>query len=143
MIIDSNLVFMDGPLTATQDSDSIALTSLFKPRRMDPIPMVLRVTEDFNNLTSLSIKLMESDSQNGTYTDVPAASMTILLADLKAGKKIGWRFLPHTVEKPWLKLACTVTGTAPTSGKIFAALLRECEEPYEAGMYINGGVVKG
>lgn len=143
MIIDSNLVFIDASLTATQDSDPIALTSLFKPRRMDPILMDMRVTEDFSNLTSLGIKLVESDSQNGTYTDVPAASMTILLADLKAGKKIGWRFLPQTVEKPWLKLVFTVTGTAPTSGKVFAALLREREEPYEAGMYISGGVVKG
>lgn len=143
MIIDSNLVFTDGPIVSTEDSDPIALTSLFKPRRMDPIPMTLRVTADFNNLTSLGIKLVESDTQSGTYTDVPAASTTILLADLKAGKKIGWRFLPHTVEKPWLKLVYTVTGTAPTSGAVFAALLREREEPYEAGMYINGGVVKG
>lgn len=143
MIIDSNLVFTDGPVNATSTSDSVPLTSFFKPGRMDPIPFMLRVTEDFTNLTSLTITLTESDSQDGTYTEVPAASMTIPLAQLKAGAALGWRFLPSSVEKPWLKLAYTVTGTAPTKGRIFAAMVREREEGYVAGMYINGGVVKG
>lgn len=143
MIIDSNLVFTDGAVVATSVSEPVALTSLFKPRRMDPIPMSVRVMEDFNTLTSLGLRLTESDTAEGVYTDVPGTSMTIPLADLKAGAKIGWRFLPQNVEKPWLKIAYTVTGTVPTSGKIFAALLREREEPYEAGMYINGGIVKG
>ncbi|MEG2173699.1 MAG: hypothetical protein RRY29_10660 [Desulfovibrionaceae bacterium] len=143
MIIDSNLVFTDSALTVTGTSDPVALTSLSKPGRMDPIPLIMRVTEDFNNLTSLSIKLTECASQNGTYTEVPAASTTLALADLKAGKKIGWPFLPSTVEKPWLKWAYTLTGTAPTTGRLFVALLREREDPYEAGMYISGGIVKG
>lgn len=143
MIIDSNLVFTDGPITATSSSELVPLTSFFKPGRMDPIPFALRVTEDFTNLTSLTITLMESDSQEGTYTEVPAATMTIPLAKLKAGAALGWRFLPNTVEKQWLKLAYTVTGTAPTKGRIFAAMLREREAGYVAGMYINGGVVKG
>ena len=44
--------------------------------------------------------------------------------------------------KPWLKLAWTVTGSF-TAGKIFAALVREDSEAYEAGQYINSGKVEG
>lgn len=143
MIIDSNLVFTDAPVTATGASDPVALTSLYKPGRAEPIPILVRVTEDFAALTSLTVKITECATKDGTYTDVPAASMTIPLADLKTGKKFGWRYLPANVDKPWLKLAYTVTGTAPTAGKVFAAIMREIEEAYEAGMYIDAGVVKG
>ena len=55
----------------------------------------------------------------------------------------GFRFLPRAVTKPWLKLVYTVTGTAPTTGKVFAALLREEQDSYEAGQYINQGRVIG
>lgn len=143
MIIDSNLVFADGPINSTSSSEAVPMTSFFKPGRMDPIPFVLRVTEDFTNLTSLTITLMESDNQDGSYTAVPAASVTVPLAQLKAGADIGWRFLPNTVEKQWLKLSYTVTGTNPSKGRIFAAMLREREEGYVAGMYINGGKTVG
>lgn len=143
MLIDSNLVFTDAPVTATGVSDPVALTSLYRPGRADPIPILVRVTEDFTALTSLTVKITECATKDGVYTDVSAASMTIPLADLKTGKKFGWRYLPANVDKQWLKLAYTVTGTAPTAGKLFAAIMREIEEPYEAGMYIDGGVVKG
>lgn len=143
MIIDSNLVFSDGAITATSVSDAVALTSLFKPGKAEPIPIVVRVTEDFTTLTSLTVKITEADTSGGTYTEVAGASMTIPLADLKTGKKFGWRYLPANVGKPWLKLAYTVEGTAPKSGKLFAAIVREVEEAYEAGMYIDAGVVKG
>ena len=64
------------------------------------------------------------------------------LADLTAGKSIGWRFLPPGVSKPWIKMVATPTGTF-TAGKIFAAVVREEEQSYEAGMYIDAGMVKG
>ena len=68
--------------------------------------------------------------------------MTVALADLKVGKTIGWRFLPAGVTKPWLKMVATPTGEF-TAGKIFAAVAREDDQPWEAGMYIDAGVVKG
>lgn len=143
MIIDSNLVFVDAAITATGVSEAVALTSLYKPGRAEPIPVLVRVTENFAGPTSLTFKLTECDTSDGTYTDVAGASMTIPLADLKTGKKFGWRYLPANINKQWLKLAYTVTGTAPTAGKVFAAIMREIDEPYEAGMYIDAGVVKG
>lgn len=143
MLIDSNLVFTDGPLTASGPSQAVPLTSFFKPGKAEPIPILLRVTENFVGPTSLAIKLTECATADGTYTDVSSAALTIPLADLKTGKKFGWRFLPANVEKPWLKLVYTLTGTTPSAGKLFAAVMREIEDGYEAGMYIDAGTVRG
>ena len=44
--------------------------------------------------------------------------------------------------KSWLKMVATPTGTF-TAGKVFAAVVREDDQPWEAGMYIDAGVVKG
>ena len=86
-----------------------------------PINMVIRVTEAFNNLTSLVVKVQESDSSGSGYTDV-AQTPAILLADLVAGYKFDLQWLPN-VEKRYCQLYFDVTGTAPTTGKITAYLV--------------------
>lgn len=145
MLIDSNLVLMDGTpiLGAPVTGPAVALTSLLKPGRAEPIPICAKVVgEAFAGGTSITFKLTQSDTEAGTYTEVSSSAVTVPLADLKVGTPIGWRFLPRGTSKPWLKVVATPTGTF-TAGKIFAAVVREDDLPYEAGMYIDKGIVRG
>ncbi len=141
MIIDSNLILFEGAVS-TKTGDAIALNSLQIPGKAEPILINIKATEDLAGATSVAIKLQQSDSESGTYSDVNGASLTIAAADFKVGKKFGWRFIPRSVVNPWLRLAVTVTGT-PTAGKLFCAISGFEDEPYEAGQYINKGVVVG
>ncbi len=144
MIIDSNLILFENKddIIKTATGDAIALNSLLIPGKAEPIPIMLRVKEDLEGATSVAVKLQQADSETGTYADVSGASLTIAVADFKVGKRFGWRFLPRSVTKPWLKLSVTVTGTA-TAGKLFACISGFEDEPYEDGMYIDKGVVEG
>lgn len=145
MIIDDNAVLIDGVAItdAAVTGPAVGLTSLLKPGRAEPIHVVAKVMDaDFAGGTSIAFKLQQSDTEDGTYNDVPGSSISVVLADLTAGKSIGWRFLPPGVSKPWIKMVATPTGTF-TAGKVFAAVVREEEQPYEDGMYIDAGMVKG
>lgn len=144
MLIDSNTVSLDSTsiLGAAVKGDGVGLTSFLNPGREEPIPVALKVVEDFSGGTSIEFKLQQADAKDGTYADVPGSAVSVALADLVKGRRIGWRFLPPGASKPWLKVAATPTGTF-TAGKVFAAIVREDILPYEAGMYIDGGVVKG
>ena len=145
MILDDNLISIeDGDLTgATVTGKAIALNSFQKPGRMGPIPFFVGVVgEDAAGGTSITIKLQQSDSESGSYSDVPGSSLTVALADMVTGKNIGWRFLPTGLTKPWFKVVSTQAGTF-TAGKLFAAVTTEDHLPYEEGMYIDAGVVKG
>lgn len=143
MIIDSNLVFFDSAEIKTATSDAVALNSMLKPGKTNrPIPLCIKLLGDPTGVTSLALKLTEADSEKGSYTDVPGSSVTITTADIKPGKVVVLRYLPAATAKPWLKLSATVAGSA-SEGKLFAAVVREDELAYEAGMYIDKGVVVG
>ena len=144
MLLDDNTVLLDSaPVQgAAVTGKAIALNALQFPGRSEPIPVTANVSETFAGGTSITFKLTQSDTQDGTYTDVPASSVTLALVDLTKGKTIGWRYLPFGTSKPWLKMVATPTGTF-TAGKVFAAVVREDDQPYAAGMYIDKGVVKG
>ena len=145
MLIDSNAVFFDSvPVPSGEVTGSaVGLTSLLKPGRAEPIHIcAMVVEEDFAGGTSIDFKLTQSDSESGSYDDVPGSEVTVPLADLKVGRTIGWRFLPAGVTKPWLKMSATPSGSF-SAGKIFAAVVREESQPYEAGMYIDAGRIVG
>ena len=145
MLIDSNAVLLDSVAVtdAAVTGEAVGLTSLMKPGRAEPICVAAKVVEaDFAGGTSIEFKLTQCDTEGGSYTDVPGSAVAVVLADLKMGKTVGWRFLPAGVSKPWLKMVATPTGTF-TAGKVFAAVVREDDQPWEAGMYIDAGVVKG
>ena len=143
MFYDSFNMFSDQQaITATADSTKkVHLGGLKLAGKMDPILVDIRVNADFNNLTSLAVKLQQADTESGSYTDVDAGSGAIPLASLKIGYKFSYRILPRAVTKPWTKLVYTVVGTAPTLGKVTAALVREEQDAYEAGLYIDKGRV--
>ena len=143
MLLDDNTIMLDSVaiLGVAVTSDAIALNALLFPGRSEPIPVTASITQAFAGGTSIAFKLVQSDTKGGTYTDVSGSSVTVALADLVKGKTIGWRFLPPGATKPWLKMVATPTGTF-TAGKVFAAVVREDEQSYAPGMYINKGVVQ-
>ena len=143
MYFDSLNMYSDQQaITATADSTKkVHLGGLKIAGKMDPIDIDIRVNADFNNLTSLAVKLQQADTENGVYSDVDGGSGAILLASLKIGYKVPYRILPRSITKPWTKLVYTVVGTAPTLGKVTAALVREEQDAYEAGQYIDKGKV--
>lgn len=141
-IIDSYLVFSDNAELKSGESDPVGLTSFLHPGRMTPIPFRVLITTPDAGVSKLEIMLQQADSRDGVYEDVPNACLAFEQADLASGKPLVWRFLPSQASKPWLRLEYAVTGGSG-SGRIFAALLREEELPYETGMYIDKGVVEG
>ena len=141
MIIDDNLVLYEGTPTAGA-GDAVALTSFLNPSKQDPIPVILKCTQNLAGATSVAVKLQQSDTKTGTYVDVPNSTVTIPTASFKVGNRVGWKYLPNGTTKQWLKLHVTVTGTL-TAGKMFCAISGFMDEAYEDGMYINKGEVIG
>ncbi|MGE4416815.1 MAG: Bbp16 family capsid cement protein [Marinobacterium sp.] len=81
-----------------------------------------RVSEAFNNLTSLGVKLQTAtDAAFTTPVDLPAQE-TDLLAALTLNKEIFKAKLPQGCLR-YVRLYFTVTGTAPTTGKITAGII--------------------
>ncbi len=141
MIIDSNLILFEGSVS-TKTGDPIALNSLQIPGKAEPILINCKFTENLAGATSVTLSLQQADSKDGTFSDVSGASLNVAAADFIVGKRTAWRFIPRSVTNPWLRLKVTVTGT-PTAGKLFCALSGFEDEPYEAGQYINKGIVVG
>lgn len=85
------------------------------------IPLLIQVVETFNNLTSLTIALQVDDAD--TFPSAKTVwSSTVVLADLKAGKVIVPEFITRGTDERYMRLNYTVTGTAPTLGKITAGI---------------------
>lgn len=79
------------------------------------------VTEDFDNLTSLTINF-QTDTVEGFASPTTIYSETVLLADLVAGKKLAVRTIPFNTLEQFTRFQYDVTGTAPTAGKITAGI---------------------
>lgn len=85
------------------------------------IPLLVQVVEAFNNLTSLTVALQVDDAD--TFPSAKTVwSTVVLLADLKAGKVVIPEYIPRGTDERYLRLNYTVTGTAPTTGKITAGV---------------------
>lgn len=131
MIIDNSVVLSDSQaITATADSTNVidlgapgtpygapaaVEQDIGKGNRID---FAVNVTQAFNNLTSLNISLQTSPD-NSSYTEI--ANHTYLLAQLGVGQLPFPAQIPIGVNARYMKLVYTVVGTAPTTGKIFAA----------------------
>jgi len=83
------------------------------------IPILIQVTEAFNNLTSLEI-IVSTGATTALGTSV--LSQTILLADLVVGKQTSFVVLPNDITERYLGIEYVVTGTAPTTGKVTAGI---------------------
>ena len=83
------------------------------------IPLLVQVTEDFDNLTTLEIKLSTGST---TALGTTIASQVIALVDLLAGKQMNLDFLPNGIIEQYLGMEYVVVGTAPSAGKITAGI---------------------
>lgn len=119
-MIDSLLMFSDKQVI-TKTSVSENIIDLGKDREIafgNPIPLLATVKEDFNNLTNLTVTV-ETSATEDFSSSVELASSTVALANLKKGALIPICFMPCG-NKGFTRLKYTVTGTAPTTGKISA-----------------------
>jgi len=135
MIMDRTLLFSDRQaITATAASTNVVdlgaagtVYGASAPMVRDVghgtnIPMVVTVTETFNNLTSLAIALQVDDNA-GFASPRTVSTHTHLLADLAAnGKYLLPDSLPAGTNERYVRLLYTVTGTAPTLGRITAGV---------------------
>lgn len=136
MIIDNTLVLSDSQaVTATARSTNIIdLAAAGTPwgatnavRRdvgiATEIPLLIEITEAFNNLTSLTVQLEVDDDPAFGSPRIVAVGPATLLASLTLGAKIQFPAeLPEGTNERFLGLRYTVAGTAPTLGKVFASI---------------------
>jgi len=86
------------------------------------IPLSVQVVEAFNNLTSLTVTL-QTDDNTGFTSPRDVQSSTLLLADLQPGAPSTMVRVPPGTKERYVRLLYTVTGTAPTAGRITAGVV--------------------
>lgn len=137
MILDDTLVLSDGQaITADAGSTNIIdLGAAGTPYghaagvRRDigigtSIPIILHVTEAFNNLTSLTVSVQVDDDAAFGSPKTVATSAAIPLTSLVAGYKFPFPAeIPEGTDERYLRLYYDVTGTAPSTGKVIAAIV--------------------
>ena len=129
MILDEQAIFSNNQkITATAVSTNILDLGKREVSFGTPVELFIQVTEDFNNLTSLSIKVQTSLNDD-FETAVDLVEQTILLDKLKKGEVSTIKFLPKG-NLGFMRLVYTVTGTAPTTGAILAAIVDGTQESF-------------
>lgn len=131
MIISKNMTFSDKQaITATAVSENVIdLGDTGTPYgaaskiaadlgKGTGVPISIQVVEDFNNLTSLKIDIVTGDNEAVGDTVI---SSVVSAADLKAGYQYPVMVVPTKIKR-YLAVKYTVTGSAPTAGKIFAGI---------------------
>mgnify|MGYP003669750162 FL=1 len=83
------------------------------------IPLLAQVTEAFNTLTTLEIKVSTGAT---TALGTTILSQTIALADLVVGKQLSFCVLPKDITERYLGIEYVVVGTPATLGKITAGI---------------------
>lgn len=135
MIFDRTLLLSDQQaITADAASTNVIDLGAFDtiygdagPARRDrgkghPIPLLVQVTEAFNNLTSLGISIQVDD--NSSFSSPKTiVSQTIALADLQPGEQFVMDKIPVGTDERYLRIYYDVTGTAPTTGKVTAGVV--------------------
>lgn len=86
------------------------------------IPLLIEVTEAFNNLTSLQLSVETDDNAAFSSATIIYTGAAIPLASLVAGFKFALQDVPKGVLEQYVRLRYTVVGTAPSTGKVFAAV---------------------
>jgi len=155
MIIDSNLVLIDH-LTETEIgsagqnmSRAVPLTSFLEPGRQGPIPIVVQLSDGLLSEETITFKLFQGDTEaeaNNSSSEDGWEEIGTFTASgpMKKGCRIGWRFLPRSVTKQWLRLQVGATGESGGNHKatdltVFAAVVREDLFEYDKLLYINAG----
>ncbi|TIN81749.1 Bbp16 family capsid cement protein, partial [Mesorhizobium sp.] len=117
LLSDAQAITATAASTNTIDLGPIATGIVRDIGKGKPIPLRIQVVEAFNNLTSLTIAL-QVDDNSGFASPKTVWSQTVVLADLIAGKVIVPEWVLRGTDERYMRLNYTVTGTAPTTGKI-------------------------
>jgi len=83
------------------------------------VPILIQITEAFDNLTTLEIKISTGAAATLGTTII---SEVIALADLVVGKQMVINVLPDDITERYLGLEFVVVGTTPTAGKVTAGI---------------------
>ena len=83
------------------------------------VPVLIQVTEEFDNLTSLEIKISTGAT---TALGTTVISKVVLLADLVVGYQFPVDVLPNEITERYLGIEYVVVGTAPSTGKVTAGI---------------------
>lgn len=95
----------------------------------NPLPLRVQIVEAFNNLTSVTIALQVDDNE-AFGSPKTVQSVTVVLAALTLGAVVGaFNYMPRGTDERYLRLHYTVTGTAPTLGKVTAGVVAASQEP--------------
>ncbi|HHL5413619.1 Bbp16 family capsid cement protein [Klebsiella pneumoniae] len=123
MLLDQQALFSAAQaITATAASTNVIDTGSNKDvGKYGDIPLLIQVVEGFNNLTSLTVTV-QTDDNSAFSSAADVLSMTIPLASLVLGYKSPVITLPMKMER-YIRLNYTVTGTAPTTGKVTAGII--------------------
>jgi len=132
MILSAQQLFSDDQvITASADSTNVidlgvpgtpfgAVAPLNNDKgKGNKIPILIQVTEAFNTLTSLEIKISTGAT---TALGTTVISKVVPLADLVAGYQFPVEVLPNEIDERYLGIEYVVAGTPPTLGKITAGI---------------------
>lgn len=134
MRLDSQAIFSDAQeITASAASTNVVEISKPNGKLSEvafghDIPLLIQVVEDFVGPTSLKVGVQTSDNEAFSSPETLVES-TLLLADLKAGKKFPIKSVPAG-NKGYMRLYYTVAGTA-TAGKITAGIVDAIDNSYQ------------
>ncbi len=87
------------------------------------VPLAIRVTQAFNNLTSLRVDVEVATDAAFTSPVVAFQSPAYPIADLAIGARhLLPDFIPVGANLRYMRLKYTVVGTAPSTGQIYAGV---------------------
>ena len=129
MILDEQALFSnDQKITGTAYSTNILDMGAREISFGTPVPVFIQITEDFDKLTSLSVKV-QTASDEAFSSPVDLIEQTIPAANLKKGETSTIKFLPKG-NLGFMRLVYTVTGTSPSKGGILAGITDARQESY-------------
>lgn len=85
------------------------------------IPLLIQVVEPFNNLTSLTVT-MQVDDNEAFASPKSVWAIMVVLANLTTGRIVVPEHITRGTDERYMRLFYTVTGTAPTTGKVTAGV---------------------
>jgi len=123
MLLDQQAIFSAAQaITATAASTNTIDTGSSKDSgKGGDVPLLIQVVEAFNNLTSLTVSL-QTDDNTAFSSPADVLSLVVPVASLTVGYKTPVITLPMKMER-YIRLNYTVTGTAPTTGKVTAGIV--------------------
>ena len=81
------------------------------------LEVVARTSDDIALTGDLTIKLQASETEDGTYADVPGASVTISNPSEDGGVDLA-RFAIESYVGPWIKVVLTTSAAPATAGGV-------------------------